>query len=154
MKTGIIVAVSVLSGIVLLLTIINLIFSYTRKKLKNHIQKKFDKEKIIMATTSANFFGEKSKGGKQIRGNGALVLTKGEVFFIRAVPFTEYIIPIESITEISTPTSFNGKTVFSKLLRIQYKTDSGSDAMAWAIRNPNKWEEAIEKLIHFRYSLQ
>lgn len=124
-----------------------MIFSYIRKRLETHIQENFDKEKILGATAHANFFGKKSKGGKQGRGNGVFVLTKDEVFFIRALPFKEYVIPIQSIIEVSLPIVFNGKSIFSKLLCIQYETYSGSDTIAWAIKNPESWKEAIEKLM-------
>jgi len=35
-----------------------------------------------------------------------------KIYFIRATPFIELIIPIEQVREISLPTSFNGKSVF------------------------------------------
>lgn len=131
---------------IFLFALLKLVFSATRKTLENHIRAHFAREKILGATTRANFFGELSKGGRQIRGNGALVLTKDKVHFIRAVPFKMYEIPIKSITQISLPRSFNGKSVFSKLLCLQYKTDSGSDAIAWAVKTPENWKKAIENL--------
>jgi len=147
MKTEFIVIISVSFGVAFLLALLRFFFTFTRKKLEKHIQKNFDKDKIVGATTRANFFGEKSKGGKQVRGNGALVLTQKEIYFIRAVPFKEYIIPLKSVSEVSLPNSFNGKSVFSKLLCIQYKTDSVSDAIAWAVKDPESWKKAIEKLV-------
>ena len=147
MKTVFVITISIILGVGILLTAIKLIFSYIRKRLETYIQTNFDKDNIIGATTNANFFGKKSKGGKQIRGNGAFVLTKDEISFIRALPFKEYMIPVKSITEVSLPNAFNGKSVFSKLLCIQYETRSGSDTMAWAIKNPESWKETIEKLV-------
>ena len=147
MKTAIVIFMSVIFGLALLLTILKVIYSYIQKRLETHIQAKFDKKEVLGATTSAIFFGEKSKGVKQIRGNGAFVLTKDTIYFIRAAPFKEYVIPVKSITEVSLPTAFNGKTVFSKLLCIQCETTSGSDKMAWAIKNPESWKEVIDALI-------
>ncbi len=147
MKTEFVVAISVLFGVVLLLTLLKLFFSSVRKKLEHHIQKKFDKREIVGATTNANFFGKQSKGGKQIRGNGALILTKDEICFIRVAPFEEYKIPLKSVLEVSLPNSFNGKSVFSKLLCIQYKTGSELDAVAWAVKIPESWEKSIENLV-------
>jgi len=147
MKTQIIAAVWVIGGSAFLLLAVSLVFSSIRKKMKAHIRERFDKNEIIGSTTSVNFFGEQSKGGKQIRGNGALVLTKDELFFIRAMPFKEYVIPIKSITGVSTPTSFNGRSSLSRLLCVQYKTDSGADAIAWSIKEPGKWKEAIEMVM-------
>ncbi len=146
MKTEFIVIISVLTGMIFLFALLKLVFSATRKTLENHVQDLFAREHILGATTRANFFGQLSKGGRQIRGNGALILTKDKVHFIRAVPFKRYEIPINSITEISLPRSFNGKSVFSTLLCVHYKTDSGSDALAWAVKTPENWKKAIEDL--------
>lgn len=149
MKLTLILVISIFLGIAFLFAIIKLLFSSIQKKLNYHIQNKYDEKTIIAATSSANFFGEQSKGGRQLRGNGGLVLTKDEVYFIRALPFKEYVIPLDSITEVSLPESFNGRSVFSKLLCVRYKTNSGSDAIAWAVKNPESWKEAIEKLVSF-----
>jgi len=126
-----------------------LVVKSIRNKLNGYIKERFDKNEIIGATTRANFFGEKSKGGKQIRGNGAIVLTKSKLFFRRAMPFKEYIIPIETIRRVSTPSSFNGKSVFSKLLCVHYNVEGAEDSMAWAIKDPLKWKESIEALISY-----
>lgn len=145
-STQLIITISVLSGLAFLFALLKLVFSATRKTLENHIQAHFTREEILGATTRANFFGELSKGGRQIRGNGALVLTKNDLHFIRAVPFKTYKIPIGSIIEISLPKSFNGKSVFSALLCVQYRSDTRSDAIAWAVKNPENWKKAIENL--------
>ena len=147
MKTEFIVTISVVLGVVSLLVLLRLFFSSTRKKLENHIQKNFSKNEIIGVTTNANFFGEQSKGAKQVRGNGALVLTKDRIYFIRAVPFKEYTIPLKSVSKVSLPNSSNGKSIFSKLLCIQYETGSELDAVAWAVKNPESWKKSIEKLV-------
>lgn len=147
MKTGFIIAISVICGVSVLLGTMKIIFSSIRRKLNYHIQERFDKKDILVATTRANSFGELSKGGKQLRGNGALALTKNDLFFVRAMPVKEYDIPIKFITRVSMPKSFNGKSVFARLLCVQYNTDSGTDAMAWAVKDPEKWKKAIEGLI-------
>lgn len=149
METQFIIAISVISGVSCLFLILNSIFKSVRNKLDKYIQKKFDKKEIIGATTRANFFGKKSKGGKQIRGNGAIVLTRNQLFFIRAMPFKEYIIPIKSINRVSMPNSFNGKSVFSKLLCVHYNVEGVEDSIAWAIKNPVKWKKSIESLISY-----
>ena len=125
-------------------------FQIHTKKLEKYILNKFNKNDIIGATTRANFFGLKSLGYKQIRGNGAIVLTKEKLYFIRATPFLEHIIPIEKIREISLPTSFNGKSVFKKLLCIHYQNDGQDEAIAWAIKSPEKWKLTIENVVKNR----
>ncbi len=151
MDTKFIVAISVISGVLCLLGVIGFIFKSIRKKLENYIQNKFDKNEVVGTTTRANFFGVKSKGGKQVRGNGAIVLTKDQLVFIRAIPFKEYKIPIKSIQRVSLPKSFNGKSVLSKLLCIHFICEGIEDSTAWAIRNPEKWKKSIEVLMLSKY---
>ncbi len=147
MDSKFVVAISVISGVLCLLCVIGFIFKSVRRKLEKYIQNKFDKNEIIGATTRANFFGVKSKGGKQMRGNGAIVLTKDQLVFIRAIPFKEYTIPIKSIQQVSMPNSFNGKSVFSKLLCVHFICEGIADSIAWAVRNPEKWKKSIDALM-------
>jgi len=147
MKTGIIITISVISGVLFLLLIISMIFKSIQSRLGKYIQKKFDKKDIIGATTRANFFGEKAKGSKQLRGNGALVLTKNQLFFVRAVPLKEFKIPIRSISKVSLPASFNGKSVFSKLLCVHYTIGEEKNSIAWEVKNPETWKNSIKALI-------
>ena len=134
-------------GVLLLLIIPGLVFSRIRRKLEALISLRFVDEEILVATTRANFLGEKSKGGAQIRGNGALVLTRNELYFIRAVPQKEFRIPIRFIRNVSMPRFFNGKSIFVPLLCVTFKTESGEDSIAWALRNPKQWKNAIDRAI-------
>jgi len=133
MSSGI--TISVISGVVLLILLLRVIFSSVQKNLEELIQERFVKQEMLLSTTRANCFGVKSKGGKQIRGNGALVLTKEILYFVRAVPRKEYIIPIRIISEVTMPKSFNGKSIFSPLLCIRYSLDNKEDEIAWAVSN-------------------
>ena len=147
MNTGFTIALSIILGLSCLLAILGLVYSRIRKKLDILVADKFDKKDILGATTRATFFGIKSKGGAQIRGNGALVLTGNEIYFIRAVPQKEYKIPISSIRKVSMPRIFNGKSALVPLLCIAYDTGYGEDSMAWAIKDAKKWKEKIEEMI-------
>lgn len=150
MEKAYIIIISVICGIVFLLFFISFILKSTQKKLEKYILEKFDKNEILGATTRANFFGLKSLGSRQIRGNGAIVLTKDKLFSIRAKPFQELIIPLENISEISLPTSFNGRSVFKKLLCIHYQKKGQEEAVAWALTNPKEWKLSIENIIKNR----
>ena len=134
-------------GILLLFLVFRTVLSSVRKKLETAVRERFHKKDIIGATLRANFFGEKSKGGKQVRGNGALILTKDILCFIRAVPEKEFVIPVGSIKEISLPKAFNGKSVLAPLLCVHYTDDDREDAMAWAIKEPDKWKKVIEAVV-------
>ena len=150
METEYIVLISVLCGVVCLLVSLTLVFKSAQHKLEKYILNTFNKEEIIGATTKANFFGIKSKGARQIRGNGAIVLTKDQLFFVRALPFAEYTIPIDKITGVSLPKSFRGKTVFKELLCVHYKRDGQEDAIAWALKSPDKWKLSIDSTMNNR----
>lgn len=148
MATGLIIALSVTGGVVGLLLVLRAVMRTVRRKLQGRIEAKFNREEILAATDRANFFGEKSKGGAQVRGNGALVLTKDLLYFLRAVPEKEYVIPISAIRQITLPKAFNGKSVLAPLLCVQYARDAGTDAMAWAVKDPGHWKAAIERLVN------
>ena len=147
MNTGITITVSVIFGLALLFVIMGFIYSRIGKRLQKLIANRFDKEEMLGATTRANFFGIKSKGGAQIRGNGALVLTKKGLYFFRAAPQKEYKIPMRSIQSVSMPKFFNGKTAFVPLLCIRYNTHYGEDSIAWALKDAKKWKDTIENMI-------
>lgn len=134
-------------GILLLFLVFRKLLGSVRKKLETAVRERFDKEDIIGATLRANFFGEKSKGGRQARGNGALILTKDIIWFMRAVPEKEFVIPVGSIKEITLPKSFNGKSVLAPLLCVHYTDGDREDAMAWAIKEPDKWKKVIEAVV-------
>lgn len=147
MSTGFVITVSILSGLLLLFGVLGLVYALVRKKLSKLVANKFNREDILGVTTRANFFGVKSKGGSQIRGNGALVLTEKTLHFIRAVPQKEYKIPISSIRRISMPKFFNGKSAWVPILCVHYETETGEDSIGWAVAGGEKWKEAIEKMI-------
>ena len=99
------------------------------------IMEEFKDKNIIYSDKFANFFGIKSAGAAQIRGNGILVLTEDELFFKRLMPDMEMRIPRKKIKNIEFPKSFLGKSVFKPLLKITYETESGTlDEAAWYTR--------------------
>ncbi|WP_022664255.1 hypothetical protein [Desulfospira joergensenii] len=146
MNTQLIITVSIVLGLLFLFFISAMVFSKTRRNLDRIIQERFNKEELIGATTRSNFFGIKSRGGAQIRGNGALVLTKDAIYSIRSFPRNEFKIPIHSIRSVSMPKAFNGKSVFVPLLCVNFDTGYGEDSIAWALKDARKWKEAIEKM--------
>lgn len=147
MSAGLTIAVLVVLGLIFLYILYGLVYFRISKRLYQLVYKKFSKQEIIRITTHANFFGIQSKGSAQARGNGALVLTRDELCFIRAVPQQENKVPVNSICEISMPRFFNGKSAFVPLLCIKYKTGQKEDLMAWAISDAKKWKKEIEKII-------
>ncbi|MCK5117092.1 MAG: hypothetical protein KAR44_10860 [Candidatus Aegiribacteria sp.] len=98
----------------------------------------------ILTSPMANFFGIQSRGMRQIRGNGILLLTASQIYFRMLLPGRELHVPLRSITSVETPNSFLGRTRGSKLLKVDFRNDTGgTDSVAWLVPDLEKWVEAI-----------
>jgi hypothetical protein len=119
------------------------------KKRKEEIMKKFEGQKVLGAFGSANFFGQESKGVRQVRGNGVLVLTEETLYFEMWVkPKTIIEIPIKSIKKIDIVKSHLHKSKFRPLLKVIFTNGIGEhDSIAWMVNNLEEWRNALEKLI-------
>lgn len=104
--------------------------------------------KVILQAPNAVFFGDTAKGVKQIRGNGALILTDREICFFMAVPRRDFAIPLGDVVSVSLTKSHLGKTIFKPLVRVQYHSAGGDESMAWEVQDPETWQGAIEKAQH------
>lgn len=129
-------------GTVLLATIIVslliLLISIKKRKLqlRVEIQEKIQNKNILFTDKSANFFGQESKGYKQIRGNGVLVITDDSLMFFMLLPRKEIIIELSKIESIESPASFLGKSVLKPLLKVDFTNENGEkDSAAWYLRN-------------------
>ena len=101
-----------------------------------------------MTSKGANFFGQQSRGIKQIRGNGVLILTEYEIYFGMWTPKREIKIPIAAIKSVENPKSFLHRSMFSKLLKITFENNEGeTDAVAWCVKDLNLWNSELEKLL-------
>lgn len=98
-------------------------------------------EKVLLKDAWANFFGLKSLGWAQVRGNGILVLTDKRVCFYRYYPKKQISIPLESITNLETVKSYLGKSKFSDLVKITYNEDE----TAFLVRDVSLWIDEINK---------
>jgi hypothetical protein len=95
---------------------------------------------------AASFFGQKSRGVTQMRGNGTLILTDSDLIFEMWVPNTEFRIPLRSIQSLENPTSFLGKSRFTPLLKVVYSNEQGTtDAMAWQVPDLSGWMRRINE---------
>lgn len=94
-----------------------------------------------------NFFGRASQGYRQWRGNGLLTLTGSGLLFRQLLPKKEILIPVGSITEVSRPRSFLGKTKMKDLVRVDFRDEGGrDDACAWLLPSTSWWIAALEAL--------
>jgi hypothetical protein len=144
MPTYLTVIIGVTALTVSLFLVIHTVGGIFRKNLERVVSERFNPTEVLRKDLWANYFGRKSKGTMQIRGNGALVLTNAQLWFLKAVPRTEIDIPLNQIIRVSTTQSHLGKTIFRPLLFVEFETADGPDSIAWALRKPDAWVRAIE----------
>lgn len=107
------------------------------------IDREFDRDQIQRKDPMANYFGLESKGGKQVRGNGALVLTADDLWFRRIGASEALRVPRGSITGTSVVRSHAGKTVGRPLVRVAFDGPNGPDAAAWYVADAEAWASAL-----------
>lgn len=101
---------------------------------------------IIRTSKTANFFGLKSSGLMQVRGNGVLILTCNELYFMRYLPNKKINIPLSSIVGIEIPKSFMKKRVSRPLMKVIFINEMGmTDEIAWFINRLDDWVSDIRK---------
>jgi hypothetical protein len=114
------------------------------RRLKPAVEARFAGWELLKEAYEANFFGLESRGLAQLRGNGALVLARDELFFLQAVNRRELVIPLEDIITLSIVRSHLKKWVGRPLLRVDFRSGEGTDAVAWLVNDPTGWLEAVE----------
>lgn len=117
-----------------------------RARGRRAIDERFPPSDVLLAETLAQSYGERSRGVTQARGNGALALTKGELFFALYLPARDLSIPLASIRDVSIVRSHLGKTSGAKLLHVRFVKDGGEDAVAWRVPDPDAWKTKIDAL--------
>ncbi|MCD6310653.1 MAG: hypothetical protein J7M18_08045 [Candidatus Eremiobacteraeota bacterium] len=136
----------VIIWVFVLIMFIRFIFGLVKKRLVTRIREKFGNKQVILHSIWANYLGRKSRGVTQIRGNGALVLTGDELWFLLAFPEKEISIPLKDIKSVSLVKSYLGRTVFRPLLHVVFEHDGIEDSIAWALPEPEKWKFTCENL--------
>ncbi len=117
-------------------------------KKDKEILKNFEGKEIIMRSSFANFFGQESKGVKQVRGNGLIVLTKDELYFEMYAPKRQFNVPLKSISKIETVKWHLKKTKSRPLLKVIYKNELGeNDSLAWLVRDLDSWLNVLNQTI-------
>ena len=138
------IALPIILGLIVLLTILSLIFRLVQKKMLHVVAQRFKTNEIVLLDLGANFFGLSSKGLKQVRGNGALVMTENQLWFHRAAPSWEISIPLEHIRAFDLRRTHLGKGIaFKSVLYVEFISEIGQDSIAWALREPQKWIDAL-----------
>lgn len=134
-------------GLAAFLLILGLLIGAARRRLRRTIRCKCRGRKKVFGPASANFFGWKSKGGKQIRGNGALVLLADELWFGMLLPQRDLSIPLKDITAVTFPRSHCGKSILRRLLCLTVISKGVEDSVAWYVRDREQWKTAIDNAL-------
>lgn len=136
----------VVAGVLGIFLILKFISKAIKRNLLSEIKQRYSGTEILKVDLNANLFGFKSKGVKQIRGNGALILFKKEIRFIMAVPRKEFVIPVDKHFNADLTKSFLHKTIFKDLIKFEFVLNGKSDECAFAIVSPEIWLEEIKNL--------
>lgn len=133
-----------LVGAFALLAIIQLVLSGLARGGVAEADEALSGESIILRDPAANFFGIRSKGMAQVRGNGVLTLTDRRLHFLLWTPKREISIDLPSIRGTDTPRSFLGKTKVAPLLQVNFTNERGEeDAAAWLVGDLGAWKREI-----------
>ena len=138
-----IVLISVV-GAVALLAVIQLLLRGLARSGAAKADEALAGKSIILREPSANFFGVRSKGMGQVRGNGVLTLTDKRLHFLLWTPEREISIDLLSIRSTETPRSFLGRTKLAPLLQVNFTNERGEDdAAAWLVADLRAWTVAL-----------
>lgn len=142
----------VLLIIIILLAVfvpLGLVFGVLRRvaaRQEQAARQRFPDAKLIVS--SANYFGQQSRGRWQLGGNGTLVLTEHELYFAMWLLRREIHIPLRSIQAIETPNSFLGRMSFTPLLKVVFQDAAGqTDAVAWQVADLAGVKRALEEAL-------
>jgi len=127
----------------LMLAFFKYVFSRVDQKLKRMVKARFSRQDMVQAS-GVNLIGQRSRRHGGVKGKGVLVLTRDRLWFALAVPERELTIPIGAIHAVSLPKSFMGRSIFRQMLCVRFTGPDGEDEIAWAVREPGRWRQAIE----------
>jgi len=115
------------------------------KYIKNERMKELEKIRkgsVIREDHFANFAGLSSKGAKQQRRSGILILTDEEIFFLAWLSKVEIRIPLSSVIRVDETKTHAGRWAAYPMFHIIYKNEDGkTDGAAWSVKNREEWAE-------------
>ncbi len=142
-----VIGAGILVGIVAIFVVLPiLVIKAMKSSLERRISKRYSPEQIIFRDLKALTFGLQSRGGRQGRGNGALVLTADELCWLRFVPErSDLRIRREDIVRVDTVKTHLGKTYGRDLLRVTFTHNGAPDSMAWYVPDLGAWLSELGK---------
>lgn len=142
------VGTSVVVAVLIFAVVLPAIVDKTSDAGKGKIAARYAKDDIVLEDSLANSFGLESLGATQVRGNGALVLTKTTLHFFQAVPERDVEIPLARIDEVGITRAHLGKTAGVDLLHVAFRDPVGKlDSIAWVVRpDAETWRTKLREL--------
>jgi len=120
------------------------VFAGIRKKAQARIDARCGSTPPRRSDPRANFFGQRSRGPAQVRGNGGLALTEDALWFGQLVPERDLEIPLSAVRGVHIERSFMGKTKGGPIVVVDFDLGEGEDAAGWMVRDAESWSGAIE----------
>ncbi len=135
-----------LPGLLALVAVLVTLSLLKRRALED-LRRRLAGRTIVRIDRRANFFGVESKGQAQLRGNGVLVLTSGQLVFEMLLPRREMVMDLSRVRRLASVRSHLHKSVMRPLLRVEFDDGAGgTDAVAWYVRDVDEWITAIAAL--------
>ncbi len=146
-----IVGISVAGGLAItafVLSILWVVFRQVRVAGEKQLSEHFPGGAPALSAASANCFGVQSRGRWQMRGNGALAIHPGGLWFRGAMNGLSLDISMDRVRGVELVDSHLSKRVFGrKLLKIHFRGEQGADdSVAFLVENPGRWQQEIEQL--------
>ncbi|MDP8255550.1 MAG: hypothetical protein P9M14_07375 [Candidatus Alcyoniella australis] len=138
------ILLSALIVVLLAIAVIKSIAGFVKLSMAARIAQKFQQQEVLMHDVQANFIGLESKGEQQTRGNGALLLTERELWFLRAKPKLELSIPMNNIKDFGLKKYHAGTSLGVPLLYVHFITETGEETVAWSVRKAEDWINSLE----------
>ncbi len=140
------IVLGIVTGVVFLFLLYRWLMKLASRRVKK-VEERFGKSNILLLDERANCFGLESEGLSQIRGNGVLALTPGEVYFLMWLPKKEVRIPVSAITGVETTRTHLGKSKGKLLLKVKFKNRMGEDdSAAWLVSDLQEWKQKLQKI--------
>lgn len=149
MTTVQIIGVSLL-GVVTLFVLVGIVSKLFLNQLKATVERRiaavYAPGQILLKDLTANSFGLESAGVWQIRGNGALVLTRDCLHFFMFLPSRDFRVPLDAVTGVTFTKHHLAKATIFDLLKVVFSADGKQDSIAWYLSDPAAWKHRIEEL--------
>lgn len=141
------VTLGVFCLLVAMMAVCKLVLYLMKGPLTTRIAERYEPSEIVLQDVGANSFGLESAGVRQLRGNGALVLTDRFLHFFQFLPKREVCISLGSITEVFLARSHLHKSVWRSLLKVRFTSNGQPDSIAWYVAQPEEWKNRLEDLL-------